>query len=127
MNGPLVNYLKQELKENNTNYMAITNTTTPFKIWVEINPVSSLWGVKSGSGIKLHLQRDSVGLLMGSFFVPTGIFAILSIGSYVINPDIVSFILHRFCVLLLQCWDSQHLNYCFFIDRGIKSTVLEIS
>ena len=97
MNGPLVNYLKQELKENNTKYMAITNTTTPFKIWVEINPVSSLWGVKSGSGIKLHLQRDSVGLLMGSFFVPTGIFAILSIGSYVINPDIVSFILQRYC------------------------------
>ena len=27
---------------------------------------------------------------LGSFYVPTGIFAILSIGSYIINPEIVS-------------------------------------
>ena len=33
-----------------------------------------------------------MGLLLGSFYVPTGIFAALSVGSYVINPDIVSII-----------------------------------
>ena len=41
----------------------------------------------------IHLQRDGLGLLMGSFYAPTGIFAILAMTSYVINPDAVSYIL----------------------------------
>ena len=44
----------------------------------------------SMSTIKLSLQRNSLGLLMGSFYLPTGLFAFLSIGSYIIHPDIVS-------------------------------------
>ena len=42
------------------------------------------------STIKFSLQRNSLGLLIGSFYLPTGLFAFLSIGSYIINPDIVS-------------------------------------
>jgi len=42
------------------------------------------------STIKFSLQRNSLGLLIGSFYLPTGLFAFLSIGSYIIHPDIVS-------------------------------------
>ena len=47
------------------------------------------WSV-SVSSIRFSLQRNSLGLLMGSFYFPTGLFALLSMGSYIINPEIVS-------------------------------------
>ena len=46
------------------------------------------------STIKFSLQRNSLGLLIGSFYFPTGLFAFLSIGSYIIHPDIVSITLY---------------------------------
>ena len=68
----------------------------PFDIWVKINPKSSIIdGTISTAGIKLKLQRDSIGLLMGSFYVPTGVFAVLSMASFVINPDVVSYIINE--------------------------------
>ena len=42
------------------------------------------------STIKFSLHRNSLGLLVGSFYLPTGLFGFLSIGSYIINPDIVN-------------------------------------
>ena len=77
----------------NKSRLNITNTTTPYIISVEINPNQTVFKSVSGAGIKINIQRGSIGLLLGSFYVPTGIFAILSMTSYVINPDIVSFIL----------------------------------
>ena len=77
----------------NKSLLKITNTTTPYIISVEINPNQTVFKSLSAAGIKIHIQRHSIGLLLGSFYVPTGIFAILSMTSYVINPDIVSFIL----------------------------------
>ena len=71
--------------------LIITNTTTPFIVFVEINPVHELLDSFPTTGIKIILHRDTIGLLIGSFYMPTGIFAILSITSYVIHPDIVSF------------------------------------
>ena len=70
--------------------LIITNTTTPFIVSVEIQPNISLWGAVSASRIKINFQRNSYALLMGSFYAPTGIFAIMSMTSYVIDPDIVS-------------------------------------
>ena len=75
----------------NNNSLIITNTTTPFIVSVEIKPNITLWGAISASRIKINFQRNSYALLMGSFYAPTGIFAIMSMTSYVINPDIVSF------------------------------------
>ena len=71
--------------------LMITNTTSSeFKIWVEINPNFTIWSdFESATGIKIHFQRDSIALLLGSFYVPTGLIAILSMTSYVINPEIV--------------------------------------
>ena len=40
--------------------------------------------------IRFSLKRNSFGLLIGSFYLPTGLFAFLSIGSYIIDPEIVS-------------------------------------
>ena len=44
----------------------------------------------SVSTIKFSIKRNSLGQLFGSFYLPTGLFAFLSVGSYIINPDIVS-------------------------------------
>ena len=73
------------------NSLAITNTTTPFIVLLEIKPNRTLWGYISAASIKITFQRNSYALLLGSFYAPTGIFAIMSMTSYVINPDIVSF------------------------------------
>ena len=83
-------YKKNSINDTK-NTLIITNTTTPFIVFVEINPVYELLDSFPTSGIKIILHRDTIGLLIGSFYVPTGIFAILSIASYVIHPDIVSF------------------------------------
>ena len=40
--------------------------------------------------VKFLLHRNSLDLLIGSFYIPTGLFGFLSIGSYIINPDIVN-------------------------------------
>ena len=37
--------------------------------------------------IRLQLERKSLDLLIGSFYLPTGLFAFLSSASYIINPD----------------------------------------
>ena len=71
--------------------LIIPNTTTPFIVSVEILPNKTMWGIVSSTGLRINLQRNSIALLMGSFYVPTGIFAIMSMASYVINPEVVSF------------------------------------
>ena len=69
--------------------LIIPNTTTPFIVSVEIEPNKTVYAF-SATSIKINLQRNSIALLMGSFYAPTGIFAVMSMASYVINPDIVS-------------------------------------
>lgn len=41
------------------------------------------------TGIRIHLARDDLGLLYGGFFGPTGLFSIMSLTSFTINPDAV--------------------------------------
>ena len=83
--------------EKNETLMLTNTTSSEFKIWVEITPNFTVWGdFESATGIKVHFQRDSIALLLGSFYVPTGLIAILSMTSYVINPEIVSFDLNSF-------------------------------
>ena len=91
----IVNYGENEMRqitpEENKSLMITNSTISKFKIWVEISQNTTLWGSYSASGITIHFQRNSIGLLSGSFYVPTGLFAVLSMTSYVINPEIVSF------------------------------------
>ena len=41
------------------------------------------------TGITIHLERNTLGALIGQFYVPTGIFSLLSLISYFINPSSV--------------------------------------
>ena len=43
----------------------------------------------SSAGLKIDLRRNSLGLLFGSFYGPTAIFAMLSMLSYCIKTDVV--------------------------------------
>ena len=45
----------------------------------------------SGVGMRITLTRNNLGLLIGGYFGPTIIFSLLSLVSFTINPDIVSF------------------------------------
>ena len=72
-------------------YLLLTKPRSDFRISVDINPTTVIKGGKlSSAGIGIHLQRDRLGLLLGSFYMPTGVFAILALASYLINPDAVS-------------------------------------
>ena len=42
------------------------------------------------AGIVLQIKRESLDLLIGTFYVPTAIFSALSMVSFFINPDLVS-------------------------------------
>ena len=44
----------------------------------------------SATGMILKLERNSLGMLASRYYYPTGSFAILSLISFLINPDIVS-------------------------------------
>ena len=55
-------------------------------VYSEYNP----YGPYSHQTIRFVLKRSSLSLLIGSFYVPTGLFAFLSMGSFIINPEIVS-------------------------------------
>ena len=60
----------------------------PTRNWTLTN--SSFFSMPfSYSTVKFSLQRNSFGLLIGSFYIPTGLFAFLSTGSFIINPEIV--------------------------------------
>ena len=64
----------------------------PFDIRIEsISPFNiPLDGFNySHAGLKLYLERNSVSLLIGSFYGPTSIFSLLSMFSYCINVDSV--------------------------------------
>ena len=45
------------------------------------------------STIRFSLQRNSIDLLLGSFYIPTGIFGFLSMASYIMNPETVSIVI----------------------------------
>ena len=42
------------------------------------------------AGLTIHLSRKDLGVLTGSFYGPTAIFAFLSMISFIISPDAVS-------------------------------------
>jgi hypothetical protein len=41
-------------------------------------------------GMKMTLTRNNFGLLIGGYYGPTGMFSLLSLASFTINPEIVS-------------------------------------
>ena len=61
----------------------------PTRNWTPTNS-SYFQHPSSYSTVRFSMQRKSFGLLIGSFYIPTGLFALLSTGSFIINPEIVS-------------------------------------
>ena len=71
----------------------IENSTLPFEFQVESLAEKerkySHIGV-SMAGIHLKIKRKSLGLLLSGYYYPTTSFALFSMVSFIINPDVVS-------------------------------------
>ena len=79
-----------ETVQNRKKSLLLSKPKNNFIIRISINPISVIKdGRLSCAGIMIHLKRDGLGLLLGSFYIPTGIFAALAMTSYVVNPDAV--------------------------------------
>ena len=57
-------------------------------------------------GMKMTLTRTNFGLLIGGYYGPTGIFSLLSLASFTINPEIVSILI--ICSLAKACIKVLH-------------------
>ena len=72
--------------------MNIPNKRLPYTISVESLNTSIIYTLnrkRSATGVRFHFARNSIGLLLGGYYVPTGIFASLSLVSFIIKPEIV--------------------------------------
>ena len=110
-----IHYEDQEIIDR-YNYIVINVPKSPFRILVSIGKHEAKEWSFSGV-ITINLERDSLDLLLGSFYIPTGIFAALSIGSYIINPEIVSVnIISIICqyisyLISLGSWKNGLIDY----------------
>ena len=82
-------YTDSQIIEHNDIHSTIELSTLklPVKVMASIDKDKEY---PSNGVISLIIERDSLDLLLGSFYIPTGIFAALSIGSYIISPELVS-------------------------------------
>ena len=72
--------------------MNIPTKRLPYTISVESLNTSlayTLGKKRSATGVRFHFARSSIGLLLGGYYVPTGIFASLSLVSFIIKPEVV--------------------------------------
>ena len=75
----------------------IDNSTLPFEFQLESLAEKerkygrSLW--ISMTGMHLKIKRKSLGLLLSGYYYPTTSFALFSMVSFIINPDVVSQVL----------------------------------
>ena len=71
----------------------------------------------------LIFKRNTLGLLIGKYYLPTGVFAILSNISYFIRPDIVS---GRMGFLLILLLISSNFYNCLNAPNGRGISYIEI-
>ena len=70
----------------------INDTTTPFNFEIGLIkpfPRRYLDEQYSYSGFRIKLERKSIGVLQSSYFIPTGVFAVVSMVSFLIHPESV--------------------------------------
>ena len=67
----------------------LDNLPFPFKFEIRALPTFTMYNFYSYTGIVLKMTRKSPGVLSG-YFYPTTAFALLSMISFLIKPDIVS-------------------------------------
>ena len=86
----------KELEQNE--YVSIPNNHLPYEFSLTISESILVYnyGYYSPHGtIVIKAKRNTLGTLIGQFFVPTGIFALLSIISYLISYEMVSHFLKQ--------------------------------
>ena len=75
---------KKYLETNNSSYLDITlQSLDPFVRFVDGFNLSH-------AGMQIKFSRNNLGLLLGGFYAPMAMFSILSMISYFIHPDNVS-------------------------------------
>ena len=102
---------KNEVKIYGEGGMDLEQSRLPFEIHAEhIEPfIYFEAGFNySYTGVRFKFRRHDLGLLLGGYYGPTVIFAILSLISFFINPDVVS-----------SVWD---IPYCLDIYELLNST-----
>ena len=80
-------------KQGINSYIVLNNLPFPFEFKLQALPAfvkSDPYFNYSFTGIQIRLERNSLELLLSSYFFPTGSFALVSMVSFLINPEIVS-------------------------------------
>ena len=74
--------------------ITISNSPLPFEFQLESLPVffknDTMGHSYYFTGMNMTLNRNTVGLLLTSYYFPTSSYALLSVVSFLINPDVVS-------------------------------------
>ena len=80
-------YFEDQYIDDRNDTIIIDVPKIPFRILITIgeDDVYNDTGV-----IFLSLERNELDLLIGAFYIPTGAFAVLSLVSYLISPELVS-------------------------------------
>ena len=84
----------------------ITIEDSPFPYEFQLKAIPSFekvyngYGAYSYTGMTFNLRRKSLGQLLSGYYYPTGSFAVLSLISFLINPDQVKGILTLQCTLV---------------------------
>lgn len=78
--------------QNETGFLDLKQSILPFDIRFRILPPFRRWQMGfyySHAGVQIAMRRNSLGLLMGGFYLPTAIFSCLSLISFAILPEAV--------------------------------------
>ena len=79
--------------ENQKEIIQVEQSDLPFHVELESLEQfnSTLTGNNySSTGMRIHIERNNLGLLIGGYYGPTTIFVLLSLVSYSIDADMVS-------------------------------------
>ena len=98
----LLNSTKITYKHNSIHsgqgLMSLDESRLPYNVSLEILPSfnKSLHEFEySYTGMKIYLRRNNIGQLVGSLYVPTSIFSLLSLVSYSIDIDMVCIVIQN--------------------------------
>ena len=92
LNSSEITYQNQNV-ENQEEIIHIEQSDLPFHIELErlerFNLTRTGYNYSS-TGMRIHIERNNLGLLIGGYYGPTTIFVLLSLVSYSIDADMVS-------------------------------------
>ena len=72
--------------------LSIPSQRLPYTLFVESLETSTTFSMiytRAATGVRFHFSRNTIGLLLGGYYIPTGVFAFLSLVSFIIKPEVV--------------------------------------